>query len=217
MDNIANALGLIQSTIQQSLPYLLQLSLLLLFVFLMNLLTMGRLGILGIIPRKIYGIQGIVFAPFIHATFNHLFFNLIPLIILSDMLMLYGFEFYWQITWVLIITSGVLIWLFARPGIHVGASSLITAYWGFLVTNAFYSPSNIINIAIGFICIYYFIGIFIGIFPSQDRVSWEGHLFGLISGIIVYLLAYYIPLMHKLLFEQPYWLSIPTWISRPLS
>jgi membrane associated rhomboid family serine protease len=216
MDNLASTFAYIQFTIAHSLKYLLQLSAILFFMFILNSATLGRLGVLGIIPRKIYGLQGVICAPFIHATFNHLFFNLIPLLILSEMLIFYGFDFYWQISWILIIFSGLLTWVFARPGIHIGSSALVTAYWGFLVTNSFYDPSHIINLAIGFICVYYFIGIFIGIFPSQDKVSWEGHLMGLTSGIIVYLLAYYFPFFHHLLFEAPYWIPIPNFIEHPM-
>ena len=215
MDKLVESVSYIQSTIAQSLPYLLQLSVFLLAILTLNYAIRGWLGLLGIIPRKFYGLPGILFAPFIHANFNHLFFNLIPMLILSDMLMLYGFDFYWQISWLLILFSGVLIWLFARPGIHIGASALVTAYWGFLVCNSIFDSSHVINLVIGFICIYYFIGIFIGIFPSQDRVSWEGHLMGLISGVTLYLLGYYIPYFHQLFFEAPYRIPPPSFVEKP--
>ena len=125
------------------------------------------------------------------------------------MLMLFGFDFYWQMTWILIVVSGALIWLFGRPGIHIGASALITAYWGFLVIDAFFHTNSLLNLAIGFICVYYFFGIFLGVFPTEDRVSWEGHLMGLISGIGVYMLTYYFPWMHQKLIQPPYWIQFP--------
>ncbi len=209
MENLANLMVYIQMIIQHALVYLGELSLLLFILLIVNLATRGLLGLLGIHPRKLFGLQGIVFAPFIHANFNHFFFNLIPLLILSVMLMVYGYEFYWQISWVLIVVSGSLIWLFARPGIHIGASALVTAYWGFLVTDALLNTNSILNLAIGFICIYYFIGIFIGIFPSEDRVSWEGHLMGLITGMGIYLLGHYLPFFHQVIFERPYWIKAP--------
>lgn len=209
MSNLASLLQMIQMTIQGSLCYLIDLSVLLFMVWLLFRVTHGYVGVLGIIPRHVLGLPGIFFSPFIHANFNHLFFNLIPLLILSVMLMFYGFAFYWQITWILIIVSGALIWLFGRPGIHVGASALITAYWGFLVIDAFFHTNSILNIAIGFICVYYFFGIFLGIFPTKDRVSWEGHLMGLIAGIGVYMLAYFSPWVHQLFVEPPYWIRVP--------
>ena len=184
IEYLANLMMYVQTTIANSLDYFGGLTLLLFVLLIINQLSGGLLSIFGIIPRKVWGIQGIFLAPFIHASFDHFFFNLIPLFVLSVMLMLYGFDFYYQISVVLIIFSGSLIWLFARPGVHVGASALITAYWGFLVTDSLFKSNSILNIATGFICVYYFFGIFFGIFPSQKRVSWEGHLFGLIAGVI---------------------------------
>lgn len=209
MQTLLNLALLIQTTLEHSYIYFLKLSLLLFIILIVNRLTFYRVSILGIYPRKSWSLLGIICAPFIHANFDHLFFNLFPLIALSMMLMLYGFDFYWEITWALLLLSGGLIWGFARPGIHIGASALITAYWGFLVADMFYHPS-IISILVGIICIYYFMGIFLGIFPEEEKVSWEGHLLGLISGIGLYLGAYYIPFLHHLIFEKPFWLSPPT-------
>ena len=209
MENLANLMVYLKLTIQSALPYLCALTALLFIVLIIYQATRGLLGVLGIHPRKFWGIPGIISAPFIHANLNHFFFNLIPLLVLSVMLMIFGYDFYWHITCILILTSGLLIWLFGRPGIHIGASALITAYWGFLVTDAFLNPHNIMNLAIGFICIYYFIGIFLGIFPSEDRVSWEGHLMGLIAGVLVYLMGYFIPTLHPYIFERPYAFKAP--------
>ena len=118
--------------------------------------------------------------------------------------MVFGFDFYLNISVILIVLSGTLIWCFARPGVHIGASALITAYWGFLVTEAFLGGSDNINNFIGFICLYYFTGIFFGIFPREEQVSWEGHLLGLISGVGIYIAAYYIPAIHHQIFDRPY-------------
>lgn len=209
MSNLASLLQMIQMTIQGSLSYLLGLSTFLFFMWILFRVTHGYIGFLGILPRHVLGLPGIFFSPFIHANFNHLFFNLIPLLILSVMLMFYGFAFYWQMTWILIAVSGSLIWAFGRQGIHIGASALITAYWGFLVVDAFFHTSSILNLAIGFICVYYFFGIFLGIFPTEDQVSWEGHLLGLVGGGGVYLITYYIPWFHQKLVEPPYWIRVP--------
>lgn len=209
MSSLASLLQMIQMTIQGSLSYLLGLSTLLFIIWILFRLTHGYIGVLGIIPRHFLGLPGIFFSPFIHANFNHLFFNLIPLLVLSVMLMFYGFAFYWQITWILIVVSGSLIWILGRPGIHIGASALITSYWGFLVVDALFHTNSILNLAIGFICVYYFLSIFLGIFPTEDQISWEGHLLGLLGGIGVYLLTYYVPWFHQKWVEPPYWIKVP--------
>lgn len=201
LNEINNALLLLKATIIHSMPIYFAIIVILFSALILNIMTQYRLSFLGIIPRHWQGLPGVVFAPFLHANFNHLFFNLMPLLVLTTFILAYGVDFYWNLTWILIIYSGLITWLFARPGIHIGASGLITAYWGFLVIEA-YINHNVFNVAAGFVCVYYFMGIFVGIFPSQDRVSWEGHLFGLIAGITTYLTCYNFPFIGHLLFPQ---------------
>jgi membrane associated rhomboid family serine protease len=151
------------------------------FVFFLSQINKNLLC-LGIIPRHLLGIPGIVCAPLLHANFNHLFFNSIPLIVLSNFILINGVHYYLLVTVMITLLSGIAIWCFAKPGIHLGASALITGYWGFLVSNI-YQQASATTVILGIISIYYFAGIFLGIFPSQKGVSWEGHLFGLLAGL----------------------------------
>lgn len=155
------------------------------------LLSGHKLLILGIYPRNPFGLIGILFAPFLHANFNHLFFNSIPLIVLANFILISGVSLFINITIYITLFSGGLIWLFGRPALHIGASSLITGYWAFLVMNI-YQQGTVMAIFLGLISLYYFFGIFLGIFPQRKGISWEGHLFGLIAGIMV---AYFLPLL----------------------
>ena len=209
MNDFINMMTTLQMTISNSVGFLCSLSLFLFSILILNQIIAGRLSLLGIYPRHLIGMPGIFFAPFIHANFNHLFFNLFPLIVLTVLLLPFGYDFYWNLTCVLIIFSGTLIWCFARPGLHVGASSLITAYWGFFIMQAFVANTVIYNWFTGFICIYYFFGIFFGIFPSEDRVSWEGHLFGLIAGMSTSYLAHLLPIVNQFIFTRPFFFKIP--------
>ncbi|ARG98898.1 rhomboid family intramembrane serine protease [Legionella micdadei] len=162
-------------------------------VFILNALLGKRLLILGIIPRHILGLPGILFAPLLHANFNHLFFNSIPLLVLSNFILVNGLTYFLWVTAIITLISGVLIWLFAKPGIHVGASSVITGYWGLLVSDIV-QQGTLTAIILGIISLYYFAGIFFGIFPSKKGVSWEGHLFGLLAGLATsYLMGYLVP------------------------
>jgi membrane associated rhomboid family serine protease len=160
--------------------------------FFLNALTQGGLFSLGIVPRSKRGLLGIIFAPFLHANFNHLFFNCIPLVVLSDFVLIEGLDVFLNVSFYIILLSGFLTWLFARHANHIGASGVITGYWGYLVINV-YLHESILGLVLGIICVYYFAGIFLGIFPQQRGVSWEGHLFGLISGVAVNFLFKYYP------------------------
>lgn len=151
----------------------------------------NRFLLLGIIPRHLFGLPGVFFAPLLHADFNHLFFNSIPLLVLSNFILINGIHYYLVVTFLITVISGLAIWCVGKPGLHIGASALITGYWGFLVCNI-YQTGTLTTIILGLISIYYFAGIFLGIFPSQKGVSWEGHLFGLLAGIATsYLLQVY--------------------------
>ena len=150
-------------------------------VFIMIQLTRKQLLLLGITPRRIHGLPGILFAPLLHANFNHLFFNSIPLLVLSNFILIQGLNYYLEATLLITLISGFLIWCFAKPGLHIGASAVITGYWALLVCNI-YQQGTLTAIILGIICLYYFAGIFLGIFPGKKGVSWEGHLFGLLAG-----------------------------------
>lgn len=141
-----------------------------------------RFLIFGIIPRTIIGLPGIIFAPLLHADFNHLFFNSIPLLVLSNFLLINGVNYFIVVTVIITVLSGIGIWCFGKSGLHIGASALITGYWGLLVSNI-YQTGTLTTIILGLLSLYYFAGIFLGIFPSEKGVSWEGHLFGLLAGI----------------------------------
>ena len=182
MDNIIESVLFITDQIQLNLETLAWITLILWGIFFINQALDQRLLFLGIIPRKIYGLFGILFAPLLHANFNHLFFNTIPLLVLSAFLLVHGLPYFMLATLLITIISGLLIWLFAKPGLHVGASAVVTGYWGLLVTGI-YQEGSATAILLGVVSLYYFAGIFLGIFPSKRGVSWEGHLFGLLAGI----------------------------------
>jgi len=147
-----------------------------------NKLLGYRLNYWGIIPRTGRGLVGIVFSPLLHGDFNHLFFNTFPLIILACFILIGGQPFFWRVTISIVLISGGLIWLLGRRAIHIGASAVITGYWGYLLMNAYRQPS-LMAIVLAVVCIYYFGGLFLGLFPGEEQVSWEGHLFGCLAGI----------------------------------
>lgn len=185
------SIDLILSQTKNNLPILEIILLIPWLIFFCSHFIDQRLLLLGIIPRELRGLPGILFAPLLHGNFNHLFFNSIPLLVLSNFVLVNGLSYYLVVTFMITLLSGMAIWCFAKPGLHIGASALITGYWGLLVVNI-YQTASFTTIILGIISIYYFAGIFFGIFPNKKGVSWEGHLFGLLAGLATsYLLQLY--------------------------
>jgi len=150
---------------------------------LVNLLLGHRLNVLGILPRTMTGVPGIVLAPFLHYGVRHVLLNTIPLVILGWLVILHGPRAFLEVSLVIILVSGVGIWLFGRSGYHVGASGLIFGYFGFLVARGWYERS-FSSILIAAVTIILYGGILLGLLPIRAGVSWEAHLFGLLAGIL---------------------------------
>ena len=190
LDQLNDSLNLIISQTQMNLHTLMIIVSIPWVVFFISNLSGKRLLWLGIIPRHLLGLPGILFAPFLHANFNHIFFNSIPLLVLSDFLLIHGLDYFLYATVMITLLSGILIWCFGNTGIHLGASAVITGYWGLLVSNI-YEQGSVTAIILGLLSLYYFAGIFLGIFPGKKGVSWQGHLFGLIAGLATSYLSHY--------------------------
>jgi membrane associated rhomboid family serine protease len=138
---------------------------------------------LGIYPRKLEGLRGIFLSPFIHGNTKHLFNNSVPLLVLSSAL----FYFYRTIRWKVLIygllLTGFLTWLIGRPSLHIGASGVIYMLTAFLMFRGIISKQyQLTALSFGVIFLY---GSFIWyIFPTNPKISWEGHLSGFMVGIL---------------------------------
>lgn len=146
-------------------------------------LTGKRLNVLGLQPRRVIGLLGIVFAPFLHANANHLFFNCIPLFMLGLFMLGDGTIVFTLATMVIMLGNGLVVWLIGRRGVHIGASGVIAGYFGYVLASAWQAPT-FTTIMLGLIALYYFGGILLSVLPTEDSVSWEGHLSGILSGVL---------------------------------
>lgn len=142
-----------------------------------------RLQANGIGPRRIEGLDGILWAPLLHSDFGHVASNSIPFLVMGWLIMLRGRRFWWAITLSSAIFGGALVWLLAGGSNHIGASGVVFGYFGALMGAAAKSRAPT-KLAPALVAVFLYGTILVGIVP-QDRISWEGHLFGLIVGAVV--------------------------------
>jgi membrane associated rhomboid family serine protease len=137
----------------------------------------------GITPRTLRGLTGIAAAPFLHANLSHLISNTIPLTIL--LLFLAGSSARsWLVVICIMIVGGATLWLFGRSATHIGASGLIYGLIAYLIVSGILER-RFVSIAISIIVSVLYGGTLAsGVLPSlSSHISWEGHLFGAISGV----------------------------------
>lgn len=141
------------------------------------------LNIYGILPRHVIGLRGIFFAPFLHGGLAHLIANTLPFVILGWFVMLQETSDFFVVTGITMLVSGLGVWLFGSPGFHIGASGVIFGYLGFLLLRGYFErniPSILLSLIVG---VFYGSAIW-GVLPLQQGISWEGHLFGFIGGVL---------------------------------
>ena len=149
-----------------------------------DLLWGGRLNAYGIRPRSIIGLRGILFAPFLHRDFGHLIANTIPFLTLGWLILLRETRDFFVVTVVTMLISGLGVWLFGAPyTIHIGASGVIFGYLGFLLLRGYFERS-VVSILLSLIVGFLYGGVIWGVLPSQPGISWEGHLFGFLGGVL---------------------------------
>ena len=129
-----------------------------------------------------WGLLGVVFSPFLHATFSHLFLNAVVLFALCLCLLVLHASYFYVVTVTVIVMGGLLTWIFGRQSVHIGASGLVMGLWSYVLCNAYVRPSLLAIIVVA-VCLYYFSGLFMNLFPTDKGVSWEAHVFGFLAGI----------------------------------
>jgi len=137
----------------------------------------------GIYPQKIKGIKGVLFSPFIHGDIKHLYHNTIPLFVLSSALFYFYRSIAWKVLGFGILISGLLTWSFARPAYHIGASGLIYVLFSFTFFKGIFAKHYRL-IALSLLVIFLYGSLVMYALPIKEGISWEGHLSGLIVGLL---------------------------------
>lgn len=159
----------------------------------------------GIYPGTLKGLRGVVFSPFIHSGIKHLYSNTIPLFVLSAAL----FYFYRKIAWKVIVfgilLSGFLTWLIGRPANHIGISGLIYVLASFTFFKGIFAKYYRL-VALSLIVVFLYGSMIWGTLPIEEGISWEGHLSGLLTGLLfAVIFRKEIAKPNKFIWEEPHY------------
>ncbi|MBI1307910.1 MAG: rhomboid family intramembrane serine protease [Bacteroidetes bacterium] len=143
----------------------------------------------GLQPHNITGLRGIIFMPFLHGSFTHLFSNTIPFLVSGAFI----FHFFKQKSWLILaaiwIFSGLGIWIFGDPNsMHIGASGVDYGMVAFLLTSGIIRKNRALS-GVALVLIFLYGSMVWGLMPQKiydgEKISWEGHLFGALVGILM--------------------------------
>ena len=144
----------------------------------------GTLDRFGIVPRNLSGLFGVPVSPFLHLGFGHLLSNTLPFLILGGIVLMGGRKIFLTSTLFILGVGGGALWTIG-PGAtnHIGASLLVFGYLGFLLARGIVERSSF-WIIVSVVVLVFYGGMIGGLLPGKAGVSWQGHLFGFIAGIL---------------------------------
>jgi membrane associated rhomboid family serine protease len=138
----------------------------------------------GIAPRSLDGLDGILWAPVLHGGWGHLLSNTIPVLVFAFLTMAGGLGQWIVVTATIWILGGAGVWLVAEPGTYtVGASGLAFGWLAFLLVRGIFNRSASQLLLAGML-LFIWGGMLWGVLPSNPNISWQGHLFGALAGIL---------------------------------
>ncbi|HEY0638197.1 MAG TPA: rhomboid family intramembrane serine protease [Pseudonocardiaceae bacterium] len=144
----------------------------------------GRLDLFGIEPRSLDGLDGVVFAPLLHADWAHLVANTAPVFVLAFLAMANGLRQWIAVTATIWLVGGLGVWLTAPPGtVTVGASVIVFGWLTFLLARGWFNRAAA-QILLGLVLFVVWGGMLWGVLPGADGISWQGHLFGAAGGVL---------------------------------
>ncbi|MDD3878054.1 MAG: rhomboid family intramembrane serine protease [Bacteroidales bacterium] len=146
--------------------------------------TLISLSQWGVYPLKLKGLFGIFTAPLIHGDFKHLISNTFALFFLTWALFYFYKSIAFRAFFFIYLISGFWVWFFAREAYHIGASGLIYGLFSFLFFSGIFRK-HVPLVALSLTVVFLYGGIVWGIFPIQEKVSWETHLTGLMAGVVI--------------------------------
>ncbi|EOM75181.1 rhomboid family intramembrane serine protease [Rhodococcus rhodnii] len=146
--------------------------------------TGGGLEPGGITPRTVDGLSGVAFAPVLHGTWSHLFANTLPVLVLGFLVLASGIGKGLAVTGIVWVVGGLGTWLVGGAGTtHIGASILVFGWLAYLLVRGLFTR-DAGQILIGIVVFLVYGGLLWGVLPTNPLVSWQGHLFGAVGGVL---------------------------------
>ena len=150
----------------------------------LDTLLSHRLDRFGVRPHHLVGLRGIAFAPFLHAGWAHLIGNTVPLAVLTLLIAGRSVVRYVSVFLVVTLISGLGMWLLGGSNeLHLGASGVIFGLLTYLISRGFFAR-RAGQVVVGLVVALVYGGALRGVFPTTNGVSWQGHLFGAIGGVL---------------------------------
>ncbi|QRP47513.1 rhomboid family intramembrane serine protease [Amycolatopsis sp. FDAARGOS 1241] len=138
----------------------------------------------GIVSRQLSGLDGILWAPLLHAGWGHLFSNTVPVLVLSFLAMAAGIGRWAVVTALIWLVSGVGVWLVGPSNTYtVGASGLAFGWLAFLLVRGIFNRA-FGQILVAIVLLGVWSGMLWGLLPGNPGISWQGHLFGALAGVL---------------------------------
>lgn len=138
----------------------------------------------GIRPRQLGGLWGVLWAPLLHANFTHLESNTIPLLVLGFLVLLGGLVRFGVVTATVWLVSGIGVWIVGGSNtVVVGASGIAFGWLAYIIVRGVFTRS-FVQLALGVVILVIYGSLLWGVLPGQPGVSWQGHLFGALGGVL---------------------------------
>jgi len=151
-----------------------------------ELLLFGMLDFLGVHPRTLFGLIGVAMAPLLHADLYHLLSNTGGFLLFGTVVLMWGRKEFWAVTAASWLIGGLGTWLIGSTGVHIGFSGVVFGYFGYVLMRGWYERKPL-SVIVSILCAVFFGSLLAGAIPGLAGygISWEGHLFGLIGGVLV--------------------------------
>lgn len=138
----------------------------------------------GIHSRELSGLDGVLWAPLLHAGWSHLFANTVPVLVFAFLAMAAGIGRFALVTAIIWVVSGLGVWLVGPANtVTVGASGLAFGWLAYLLVRGIFNRAAG-QILVAVVLLGIWSGMLAGLLPGNPGVSWQGHLFGALAGVL---------------------------------